>query len=169
MSPPLPYFKVNICPFPLPHFASIFFAYLWSFRWPNYIVTTPEIFLVSTATFKYTYRAPLRRIGQEYSANDLKIARFGLTLSKWRELTGQVQLDIQLSVLLIFRLIVSHSESGLRWNKWEECHGQFRTEYFALNSKTVIAKFRSYVVTCRGCYAVADSRGGFGGFSPPVE
>jgi hypothetical protein len=33
MPPPLPYFKVNIYPFPLPHFASIFFAYLWSFRW----------------------------------------------------------------------------------------------------------------------------------------
>ena len=30
---------------------------------------TPEIFLFSTATFKYTYPAPLRRIGQEYSAN----------------------------------------------------------------------------------------------------
>jgi hypothetical protein len=30
---------------------------------------TPEILLFSTATFKYTYRAPLRRIGQEYSAN----------------------------------------------------------------------------------------------------
>ena len=30
---------------------------------------TPEIFLFSTATFKHTYRAPLRRIGQEYSAN----------------------------------------------------------------------------------------------------
>ena len=29
---------------------------------------TPEIFLFSTATFKYKYRAPLRRIGQEYSA-----------------------------------------------------------------------------------------------------
>jgi hypothetical protein len=28
MPPPLPYFKVNICPFPLPHFASIFFIYL---------------------------------------------------------------------------------------------------------------------------------------------
>jgi hypothetical protein len=29
MPPPLPYFKVNIYPFfPLPHFASIFFAYL---------------------------------------------------------------------------------------------------------------------------------------------
>ena len=28
MPPPLPYFKVNICPFPLPDFASIFFAYL---------------------------------------------------------------------------------------------------------------------------------------------
>jgi hypothetical protein len=26
---------------------------------------TPEIFLFSTATFKYNYRAPLRRIGQE--------------------------------------------------------------------------------------------------------
>ena len=28
MPPPLPYFKVNICPLPLPHFASIIFAYL---------------------------------------------------------------------------------------------------------------------------------------------
>ena len=28
MPPPLPYFKVNIYPFTLPHFASIFFAYL---------------------------------------------------------------------------------------------------------------------------------------------
>jgi hypothetical protein len=28
MPPPLPYFKINICPLPLPHFASIFFAYL---------------------------------------------------------------------------------------------------------------------------------------------
>jgi hypothetical protein len=28
MPPPLLYFKVNIYPFPLPHFASIFFAYL---------------------------------------------------------------------------------------------------------------------------------------------
>jgi hypothetical protein len=30
---------------------------------------TPKKFLFSTATIKYTYRAPLRRIGQEYSAN----------------------------------------------------------------------------------------------------
>ena len=30
---------------------------------------TPEIFLFSTATFKYIYRASLGRIGQEYSAN----------------------------------------------------------------------------------------------------
>ena len=29
---------------------------------------TPKIFLFSTASFKYKYRAPLRRIGQEYSA-----------------------------------------------------------------------------------------------------
>ena len=33
------------------------------------ILSLTEIFLFSTATFKYTYRAPLRRIGQEYSAN----------------------------------------------------------------------------------------------------
>ena len=44
MLPPLPYFKVSICPLPLPHFASIFFAYLWSFRWLNYIVTLPRYF-----------------------------------------------------------------------------------------------------------------------------
>jgi hypothetical protein len=29
---------------------------------------TPEIYLFSTVTFKYTYRDPLRRIGQDYSA-----------------------------------------------------------------------------------------------------
>ena len=28
MPPPLSYFKVNICPFPFPHLASIFFTYL---------------------------------------------------------------------------------------------------------------------------------------------
>jgi hypothetical protein len=44
MPPPLSYFKVNICPLPLPYFASIFFAYLWSFRWPNYIVTLQRYF-----------------------------------------------------------------------------------------------------------------------------
>jgi hypothetical protein len=30
---------------------------------------TPDIFLFSTVTFKYTYRAPVRQIGHEYSAN----------------------------------------------------------------------------------------------------
>jgi hypothetical protein len=34
----------NICSLPLSHFASIFFVYLWSFRWPNYIVTLPRYF-----------------------------------------------------------------------------------------------------------------------------
>jgi hypothetical protein len=32
MPPPLPYFKVNNYPFPLSHFASIFFAYLFESR-----------------------------------------------------------------------------------------------------------------------------------------
>jgi hypothetical protein len=66
MPPPLPYFKVNICPLPLPHFASIFFAYLWSFRWPNYIVILPRYF--SFRLPHLNINTPLRRIGQEYSA-----------------------------------------------------------------------------------------------------
>jgi hypothetical protein len=53
MPPPFPYFKVNICPFPLPHFASIIFAYLWSFRWPNYIVTLPRYFSFRRWTYFY--------------------------------------------------------------------------------------------------------------------
>ena len=69
MPPPLPYFKVNICPFPLPHFASIFFRLFVILSLTQLYRYTPEIFLFSTATFKYIYRAPLRRIGQEYSAN----------------------------------------------------------------------------------------------------
>ena len=44
MPPLFRYFKVNIYPFPLPHFASLFFAYLWSFYWPNYIFTLPRYF-----------------------------------------------------------------------------------------------------------------------------
>jgi hypothetical protein len=55
MLPPLPYFKVNICPLPLPHFASIFPYILSLTQLYRY---TPEIFLFSTATFKYKYRAP---------------------------------------------------------------------------------------------------------------
>jgi hypothetical protein len=68
MPPPLPYFKVNIFPLPIPHFASIFFAVFVILSLTQLYRYTPEIFLFSTATFKYKYRAPLRRIGQEYSA-----------------------------------------------------------------------------------------------------
>jgi hypothetical protein len=69
MPPPLPYFKVNICPFPLPHFASIYFFFFVILSLTQLYRYTPELFLFSTAIFKYTYRAPLSRIGQEYSAN----------------------------------------------------------------------------------------------------
>jgi hypothetical protein len=65
MPPPLPYFKVNILPFsPSPLRLNIFrlFVILSLTQLYRY---TPEIFLFSTATFKYTYRAPFRRIGQE--------------------------------------------------------------------------------------------------------
>ena len=63
--PPLPYFKVNICPLPLPLNIFRLFVILSLTQLYRY---TPEIFLFSTATFKYTYRDPLRRIGQDYSA-----------------------------------------------------------------------------------------------------
>ena len=67
---PLPYFKVNICPFPLPHNIFRLFVILSLTQLYRY---TPEIFLFTTTTFKYIYRNPLRRIGQEYSA---KVACF---------------------------------------------------------------------------------------------
>ena len=54
----LPYFKVNICPFPLPHFASIFFAYLWSFRWPKYIVILPKYLSLPNNVWRLIVFAP---------------------------------------------------------------------------------------------------------------
>ena len=65
MPPPLPYFRVNICPLPLP--LNIFHLFVILSLTQLYCYT-PEKFLFSTASFKYTYRAPLRRIGQQYSA-----------------------------------------------------------------------------------------------------
>ena len=54
MPPPLPYFKVNISTFPLPHFASIFFRLFVILSLTQLYRYTPEIFLFSTVTFKYT-------------------------------------------------------------------------------------------------------------------
>jgi hypothetical protein len=68
MPPPLPYFKVNI--FPSPLCLNIFCLFVILSLTQLYCYT-PEIFLFSTATFKYTYRAPLRRIGQEVSEREL--------------------------------------------------------------------------------------------------
>jgi hypothetical protein len=62
MPPPLPYFKVNICPLPLLLNIFLLLVILSLTQLYRY---TPEIFLFSTATFKYIYRAPLRQIGQE--------------------------------------------------------------------------------------------------------
>jgi hypothetical protein len=62
MPPPLPYFKVNIYPIPLPLNIFRLFVILSLTQLYRY---TPEIFLFSTATFKYIYRPPLRQIGQE--------------------------------------------------------------------------------------------------------
>ena len=64
-APSSPYFKVNICPLPLPLNIFRLFVILSLTQLYRY---NPEIFLFSTATFKYIYRAPLRRIGPEYPA-----------------------------------------------------------------------------------------------------
>jgi hypothetical protein len=92
MPPPLAYFKVNICHFPLPHFASIFFAYLWSFRWPNYIVTLPRYF---------SFRLPHLNIptGPPSDELDKNVQRtsHGILFSHWNG--------------------YSHFRSGLNWSR----------------------------------------------------
>jgi hypothetical protein len=71
MLPPLPYFKVYICLFPLPHFASIFFAYLWSFRWPNYIVTLPRYFSLRLPHLNIPTWPPLDELDKNISERSL--------------------------------------------------------------------------------------------------
>jgi hypothetical protein len=78
MTPPLTYFKVNICPLPLPHFASIFFRLFVILSLTQLYRYTPEIFLFSTATFKYKYRAPL----DELEGNIQRKSHF-LFFSQW--------------------------------------------------------------------------------------
>ena len=78
MPPPLPYFKVNICPFPLPHFASIFFAYLWFFRWPNYIVTLPRYFSFWLPHLNIPTGPPSDELDK-----NIQRTSFGLLFSHW--------------------------------------------------------------------------------------
>jgi hypothetical protein len=78
MPPPLPYFKVNICLFPLPHFASIFFAYLWSFCWPNYIVTLPRYFSFRLSHLNIPTGPPWDELDKNIQRTSL-----GLLFSHW--------------------------------------------------------------------------------------
>jgi hypothetical protein len=58
--------QVKHLPFsPSPHRLNIFRLFVILSLTQLYRYTS-EIFLFTTATFKYTYRTPLRRIGQEY-------------------------------------------------------------------------------------------------------
>ena len=70
----------NVCPSSSPLRLNIFLLFVILSLTQLYRYT-PEIFLFSTATFKYTYRATLRRIGQEYST---KIA--SLTFQSWKRI-----------------------------------------------------------------------------------
>ena len=55
MPPPLPYFKVNICPFPVSPLRLNIFRLFVILSLTQLYRYTPEIFLFSTAAFKYTY------------------------------------------------------------------------------------------------------------------
>jgi hypothetical protein len=78
MPPPLPYFKVNICPFSLPHFALIFFAYLWSFRWPNYIVQlTINVFWTGSGCIRFNdWKVDVRWIFMSNSSEGVPVGIF---------------------------------------------------------------------------------------------
>ena len=80
MPPPLPYFKVNICPLPLPHFASIFFRLFVILSLTQLYRYTPEIVLFSTDTFKYKYRPP----SDELDKNIQRKSHF-LFFSHWQQ------------------------------------------------------------------------------------
>jgi hypothetical protein len=90
----LPYFKVNIYPFPLPHFASIFFAYLWSFRWPNYIVTLPRYFSFRLPHLNISTGPPsdeLDKTSQRAWLSENLCQRRGHTFFEWNKcLCGKV-------------------------------------------------------------------------------
>ena len=61
MPPPLPYFKVSICPFPLPHRLRLnIFRLLVILSLTQLYRYTPEIFLFTIATFKYTYQGRIQ-------------------------------------------------------------------------------------------------------------
>jgi hypothetical protein len=74
MFPPLPYFKVNICPFPLPHFVSIYFAYLWTFRWPNYIVTIPRYFSFRLPHLNVPTGSPSKGLDKNIQRKSLRLS-----------------------------------------------------------------------------------------------
>ena len=82
MPPPLPYFKVNICPFPLPHFTSMTQLYRY----------TLKIFLFSTATLKYIYRAPSDKLDKNIERTSL-----GLLFSHWNGLCMIFHMPLEFS------------------------------------------------------------------------
>jgi hypothetical protein len=85
--PPLPYFKVNICPFQSPSPLRLNIFRLFAYSLTKLYRYTPEIFLFSTATFKYT---PSEELDKNIQRTSL-----GLLFSNWNE--------------------YSHFRSGLNW------------------------------------------------------
>jgi hypothetical protein len=86
--PPLPYFKVNIYPFsssPLRLYIFRLFVILSLTQLYRY---TPEIFLVSTATFKYTYRAPSDKLDKKLRFSE-KIKMWKVNGWRWTPSDGK--------------------------------------------------------------------------------
>ena len=128
MPPPLPYFKVNICPFPLPHFASIFFAYLWYFHWPNYIVTLPRYF---------SFRLPHLNIptGPPSDELDTNIQRMshGLLFNHWN---GYSRFRSSLNWFRKFKNRCFKNQMSVIWS-WT---------YFIICIGTIICIFKAYFI-----------------------
>jgi hypothetical protein len=104
---PLPYFKVNIYPFRLNIFR--LFVILSLTQLYRY---TPEIFLLSTATFKYTYRAPsdkLDKNSQRTFLNQFKPDRKWLYPFHWLEFL--ISHLLKISVIGLLKISVNETDT----------------------------------------------------------
>ena len=111
MPSPLPYFNADICPFPLPHFALIFFAYLWPFRWPNYIVTLPRYFSSRLPHLNIPTRPPADKLDKNIQRTSLR-----KLFSHWNGYYWPKQ-DLQFKTLTIFSMI-----SGINIRENRSCN-----------------------------------------------
>ena len=107
-APPLPYFKVPLPFSPSPLRLNIFFAYLWSFRWPNYIVTLPRYF-----SFRLPHlNIPTGHLSDELDKNSQR-TWLSENLSHWNGYTECEKLNWEKKIEKINSLFLSWSKRNL--------------------------------------------------------